>query len=128
MTAWRLSSERPARASLPALNCVETASRRFVSFLLLAGFIHLALLSIWNIPLFMIVAAPPVGLALVEWLRRLQQETSGSSVHRALGGFNSLSRRLTAADAGPRWHVVCPAVVLMLGAAMYGHSPPPAFQ
>ena len=37
--------------------------RRFVSFLLVAGYAHLALLSIRNIPLFMIIAAPAVGLA-----------------------------------------------------------------
>ena len=45
--------------------------KRFVSFLLLAGFSHLALLSIRNIPLFMIIAAPAIGLALAEWLRLL---------------------------------------------------------
>jgi hypothetical protein len=99
--------------------------KRFVSLLLLAGFTHLALLSIRNIPLFMIVAAPPVGLALAEWLRRLQKETAGSTLHPVFRGLDSLSRRLTAADAGPHWHVACPAAILALAALMYGPAPSP---
>jgi hypothetical protein len=102
--------------------------RRFISLVLLAGWAHLALLSIRNIPLFMIVAAPPVGLALAEWLGFLQEETAGSALHSIFRGLYSLSGRLKAADAGVHWHVVCPAAVLMLGAAMYGHAPPPQFQ
>jgi hypothetical protein len=108
--------------------------KRFASFLLLAGFIHLALLSIRNIPLFMIVAAPPVGLALADWLRHLQeettgqQETAGGFLHIVFRGLDSLSRRLTAADAGPHWHIAGPAAILLLGATMYGHAPSPRFQ
>jgi len=46
--------------------------------------------------------------ALTEWLRYLQQETAGSPLHRCVHGINSLSVRLTAADAGPHWHVAGP--------------------
>jgi hypothetical protein len=102
--------------------------RRFVSFLLLAGYTHLALLSIRNIPLFMIIAAPAVGLALAEWLRLLQQETAGSPLHRVFRGINSLSARLTAADAGPHWHLAGPVAIFMIGVMMYGHAPSPHFQ
>jgi hypothetical protein len=102
--------------------------RRFVSFLLLAGYAHLALLSIRNIPLFMIIAAPAVGLALTEWLRHLQEETAGSPFHRVFRALDSLSRRLSAADAGPHWHLAVPAAILVLGATMYGHAPSPRFQ
>jgi hypothetical protein len=102
--------------------------RRFIPFLLLAGYTHLALLSIRNIPLFMIIAAPPVGLALTEWLRHLQEETAGSHFQHVFRGLDWLSRRLTAADAGSHWHVACPAVILMLGAMMYGHAPSPHFR
>jgi hypothetical protein len=106
----------------------SVVQRRFIPFLLLAGYTHLALLSIRNIPLFMIVAVPPVGLALAEWLRHLQEETAGSLSYRVFRGFDSLSRRLTAADAGPHWHIAGPAAILVLGATMYGHAPSPRFQ
>jgi len=101
---------------------------RFVSFLLLVGYAHLALLSIRNIPLFMIVAAPPVGLALSEWLQSLRAETYGSPVNRVFRGIDSLSRRLTAVDEQPHWHVAGPIAVLALGFVMYGHAPSPLFQ
>jgi hypothetical protein len=55
--------------------------RRFISFLPLAGYTRLAVLSIRNTPLFMIIAASPVGLALAEWLRYLKAETIGSPLH-----------------------------------------------
>ena len=102
--------------------------RRFVSFLLLAGYIHLALLSIRNIPLFVIIAAPPVGLAVAEWLRLLKAETIGSPLHGLFRAVDNLSERLTAADAGRRWHVAGPVAIVMLGVMMYGHSPSPHFQ
>jgi hypothetical protein len=102
--------------------------KRFVSFLLLAGFSHLALLSIRNIPLFMIIAAPAVGLALTEWLRLFEADTAGSPLHRVFRTIDSLSARLTAADAGPHWHVVGPIAIFMLGEMMYGHAPSPHFQ
>jgi hypothetical protein len=102
--------------------------RRFVSFLLLAAHIHLALLSIRNIPLFMIIAGPPVGLALAEWLRRLKTETIGSPLHGLFRGIDTLSERLTASDARPRWHVAGPAAIFMLGVMMYGHAPSSRFQ
>jgi hypothetical protein len=101
--------------------------RRFVSFLLLGGFIHLALLSIRNIPLFMIIAAPPVGLALAEWLQSLQKETSGTP-HTVIRRLNSLSRKMTEVAAGPHWHVVCLAAIMMLGVIMYGKTPSSLFQ
>jgi hypothetical protein len=102
--------------------------RRFISFLLLAGFSHLALQSIRHIPLFMIIAAPPVGLALAEWLGRLKAETAGSPLRRLFRVVNTMSERLTAADAGAHWHVAGPAAIFMLAAMMYGHAPSPRFK
>jgi hypothetical protein len=76
----------------------------------------------------MIIAAPAVGLALAEWLRHLQEETAGSPLHRVFRGFNSLSGRLTAADAGPHWHVAGPVAIFALGAMMYAGAPSAHFQ
>ena len=97
-------------------------------FLLIAGYAHLALLSIRNIPLFMIVATPLVGVALAEWLHNLQEETSGTPLHPMICGLNSLSRRMTDATARRHWHFVCPVVLVMLGMIMYRHAPSPLFQ
>jgi len=90
------------------------SQRRFVPALLLVGYAHLALLSIRNIPLFMIVAAPPVGAALAAWLNSFP--------------LNALSRRISAAAAGPHWHVAGPAAVAILGIIMYGAAPSVLFQ
>jgi hypothetical protein len=97
--------------------------RRFVPLVLLAGWAHLALLSARNIPLFMLVAAPQLGIALSEWMTHLQEKTRGSTLHRVFCGFGLLSTRLDAADAGVRWHVAGPAALLIAGAMMYGHTP-----
>jgi hypothetical protein len=102
----------------PAAAFWHLTRRRCVWFLLLAAYTHLSLLSIRNIPLFMIIAAPPVGLAIAEWLQNLQE----------VRGLNSLSRRITDAASGRHWHVVCPAAIIMLGVTMYGHAPSPLFR
>ncbi len=102
--------------------------RRFTWFFLLTGYAHLALLSIRNIPLFMIIAAPPAGLALAEWLQNVQEETSDTLLGAVIRAFTSLSRRINSVAAGRHWHVVCPAAVVVVGTIMYGHAPPPLFQ
>ena len=94
--------------------CWSFSQKRLVWSLLLVGFAHLALLSARNIPLFMIIAAPPVGAALAVWLK--------------IPGFTALSRRITAATAGPHWHVASPAVIAILGVMMYRHTPSPLFR
>lgn len=99
--------------------------RRFVSALLLTAGAHLALLSVRNIPLFMIVAAPLVGQSLSEWLESAGEKTRGSLAGRLFSGLDSLSLKLNAADAGPHWHIAGPAALLLLAALIYRPAPAP---
>lgn len=98
--------------------------KQFVTALLLTGWAHLALLSIRNIPLFMLVAAPQVGAALGAWLRLLDESTANplQPVGRSL---NALTLRLNKVDAGRHWYLTGPAFLILLGMAMYGRSPAP---
>lgn len=101
---------------------------RFVPVFLLAGWAHLALLSIRNIPLFMLIAAPPVGAAMAEWLARTGESTAGTPVHWLYRRVMGLSCRLTRTDHGPHWYVAGPVCLLLLGRAMYGPAPAPPLQ
>jgi len=92
----------------------SAAQKHFVWSMLLVGFAHLALLSIRNIPLFMIVAAPAFGQALTEWLKS--------------PGLDSLSRRISAATDGRHWHLAVPAAAAILSIMMYRPAPAPLFQ
>ncbi|MDQ1473649.1 MAG: hypothetical protein QOJ99_5129 [Bryobacterales bacterium] len=102
--------------------------RRFVPLVLLAGWTHMALQSARHIPLFMIIAAPPIGLALAEWLELVPGKAARSALQKVFRAIDSLSARLNAADSGVHWHVVRPAAILLLGVMMYGHNPPPRLQ
>lgn len=99
--------------------------RRFIPVFLLAGWAHLALLSVRNIPLLMLVAAAPVGAALAQWLAGMDSATEGTPLRRVSRSINGLAERLNKADQGPHWYVAGPLCLLLLGRAMYSAAPAP---
>ncbi len=89
---------------------------RLVPVLLLLSWSHLALFSARNIPIFAVVSAPSIGLAMREWLER------GATSH--LPWLQRFSASLTEIEVGlraiannedrRRWHVLPLVVVLVL--------------
>ena len=72
--------------------------RRFAYALLVAGWMHLALVSTRNIPIFAIVTAPVAGWAVAEWLERLSGARVSGWVGRAARSFREFAGGISATD------------------------------
>jgi hypothetical protein len=86
---------------------------------LIVGWLHLALISARNIPIFMIVAAPPVALAIEEALRRLREARLAEWLQKGLRGFEELASGIGAADRLARVPVTSVAAMLLVTALFY---------
>lgn len=93
--------------------------RRFVYVFLIAGWLHLALISARNIPIFMIVAAPPVALAIEELLGRLQGARLAGWLQNAMRGFEELAGGIGATDRLARVPVTSLAAMLLVTVLFY---------
>jgi hypothetical protein len=90
---------------------------RGVQSLLLLSWSHLALFSARNIPIFAVVAAPGIGLAMREWLEYASScwplEWPGRFGAR-LAELETGLRTIAETNARRRWHLVSPLGVLLL--------------
>ena len=92
---------------------------RWVHVLLLLSWSHLALFSARNIPIFAVIAAPGIGLAMREWLQHIDSrcplgcpEKLSASLRELETGLQVLAK----SNDKRHWHVVpcCGALVLAL--------------
>ena len=94
--------------------------RRYGYALLIAGWMHLALLSTRNIPIFAILAAVPVAWAVAEWLERLAAAPVAGWVRNACRSFGEFAAGIGAMDRLGRVPVTSvaatAALVLLLSA------------
>jgi hypothetical protein len=104
------------------------SKRRFTEPLLLVVWGHAALLAARNIPIFMIVAAPPVAAAIQEWLARLPELDVAGWLRKAVRKFNLAAAELGRTDDILRWHPVSAAGVLVVAALLFAPSPPKLFR
>jgi len=92
-------------------------SGKFVHVMLLLSWSHLALFSARNIPIFAVVTAPSIGLAVREWLERAGSLWPTLWVGKLVGNIEELETGLrTTTKTGNRryWHLVpCFAVLLL---------------
>ena len=88
--------------------------RRFVCALLVASWMHLALLAGRNIPIFALVAAPVAAWALGEWLERLNTAQVAGWVGRATRSFREFAEGISAMDRLGRVPATSVAVVALL--------------
>jgi hypothetical protein len=100
----------------------------FTEFFLLAMWGHAALLAGRNIPIFAIVAAPPVAAAVAHWLGLLPVsnlpawlKNRGLRLSRTCAGMAEL-------DGIPRWHAVSAAGALVVAALLFAPAPPKPFR
>jgi hypothetical protein len=92
-----------AVGAIAAFRGIQTG--RFTEALLILAWAHLALVSIRNIPIFLLFAAPAVARTLAEWLKSLP------SLADVGAEFHALERI-------PRWHLSSVAVFVLLIALM----------
>src|ERR1035441_1217239 len=98
-------------------------SGRFVHVMLLLSWSHLALFSARNIPIFAVVTAPSIGLAVREWLERAGLLWPTQWVGKLARNLEDLETGLrTISKTGNRrhWHLV-PCFALLSLAFLLGH-------
>ena len=108
--------------------CWHASKRSFTEPLMLLIWAHGALLSTRNIPIFMLVAAPPVASMLQAWMERLPRTDVAGWVQRAAAGFDAVSLRINETDSIGRWHAFSVLGVLVVGALLYAPHPPEIFR
>jgi hypothetical protein len=111
-----------------AAACWNLAKGRFTEAVLMLVWAHAGLLAARNIPLFMIVAAPPVAAAVQEWLNRLPEWNIAGWLRRAARKFNRIAARTAQTDAIARWHLVSAAGLAVVAALIYSPHPPKPFR
>lgn len=96
---------------------------RLVHVLLLLSWSHLALFSARNVPIFAVVAAPGIGLAMREWLdcaaSRWPLEWL-ANFSECLAELEGGVQMIASSDARRRWHLV-PCVAVLLLALFLAH-------
>jgi hypothetical protein len=100
----------------------------YTEAVLLLVWAHGALLSTRNIPLFMIVAVPPVAAMLADWLARAPEFNVAGWLRAAARKFNAVTAEMTETDEIGRWHVVSAAGVLLVAALLFSPNPPKRFR
>jgi len=132
---FTLSFHHPAAIFFESMLIVGAATAfwnvsrgRFTEPLLLLVWGHAALLAARNIPIFMILAAPPVAAAIQEWLARLPDLDVAEWLRSAVRKFNRGAANMSHTDDILRWHPVSAAGVLVVAALLYAPSPPQRFR
>jgi hypothetical protein len=101
---------------------------RFTEALLMAVWAHGGLLAARNIPIFVIVAAPPVAAAMQQWLLRLPELNVAAWLRTAAIKFNRVAKETGQTDAMARWHLVSILGLLLVAAVVYSPHPPKKFR
>jgi hypothetical protein len=102
--------------------------RRFEYFLLLAGWLHLALHARRNVPLYSIVCAPFVAEAVFCWLRDVQSVRTVEWIKSLVRRFEEAAISIAETDRLPRLHVASVLAMVLLAAVLYAPQPPKTFQ
>ena len=100
----------------------------FTQPLLLIMWAHAALLSTRNIPIFMLLAAPPAAEALQAWLDRLPAIHAADWVRALARRFNAVAAEMSDTDRIARWHAVSILAMLLVAALLYAPHPPERFR
>jgi hypothetical protein len=100
----------------------------YTEAVLLLVWAHGALLATRNIPLFVIVAVPPVAAMVAEWLGRASEFNVAGWFPAAARKFNAVAADMTQTDKIGRWHIVSAAGVLIVAALLFSPHPPDKFR
>jgi hypothetical protein len=130
-----LSFHHPAAIFFEALLLAGAAAAvwylstgRLTEFLLLAMWGHAALLAGRNIPIFVVLAAPPVAEAVARWLSLLPVSDLPARLKSAGARLSGTCAGLAELDRVPRWHVASVAGALLVAALLFAPAPPKAFR
>ncbi len=102
--------------------------RRFAQAFMVAGWLHLALFSVRNLPIYLLVAAPVVAMMLQDVLKRVAAAPLASWVGRSVRAFESYAEEFGAGDRLPRVYLASVAGFLAMAAVFYAPAPPSKFR
>jgi len=102
--------------------------RNFIDPVLMALWAHGSLLATRNIPLFAIVATPPVAAALQHWIESLPLSNSAGWLRAAARKYIRVTAEIAGVDAIGRWHPASALGVLAVAALMFAPHPPAKFR
>jgi hypothetical protein len=100
----------------------------YTEAVLLLVWAHGALLATRNIPIFMIVAVPPVAAMLADWLARAPEFNMAGWLRAAVSKFNAVAADMTQTDKLGRWHIVSAAGLLLVAMLLFSPNPPKKFR
>jgi hypothetical protein len=106
----------------------NAAKGRYVEPLLTIVWAHAALVAARNLPIFAILAAPPVAEAIGAGLERLPSASVAGWLRAAARKFNRVASETAETDALARWHVVSAAGALAVAALLLAPHPPRRFR
>lgn len=95
---------------------------RYAEVLLLAGWAHLALVSVRNVPIFMLIAAPVIAAPCAAWLKALSNAPVAAWLRSAAETFREIGDEMDVLERPWRLHAVSAAVIVMLALAMTSAS------
>jgi len=101
---------------------------KYTESILLLVFGHLGLLAARNIPILMLVAAPPVAGLVQTWLNWLPESDLAGWVRQAAAKYNRIAAETAETDGIPRWHIVSLLGVAMVAALLFAPAPPKRFR
>lgn len=89
--------------------------RRFAYAILLLVWAHVAMTSGRNIPIYLILAAPPIAACVAEIAVLLKSASVREWVRKAVRGFEDLESEIGTIERIRRIPVLCPLVVILIG-------------
>jgi hypothetical protein len=104
------------------------AQRNFIDPVLMALWAHGSLLAARNIPIFAIVAVPPVAAAAQRWIDSLPLSNAAAWFRAAARKYIAVSSEMAAADAIPRWRIASVLGVVVVAALLFAPHPPAKFR
>lgn len=106
----------------------HAARKRYTWTLLLAGWAWLALVAARNIPIFVICAAAPISVALVEMLQAVAGASLARWVLNAICGFQRFAGEIGAMEKPWRAYLTSAAIFALLATASMAKSAPDRFR
>lgn len=100
----------------------------FIQPLLIGAWAHAALISVRNVPIFCIVAAPAIATAADELLRSVPEWDTADWLRRAAARLNGVLRETAETDAIGRWHPISALAALAVAALLFAPNPPAKFR
>jgi hypothetical protein len=102
--------------------------KRFTECLLLVMFAHIALIASRNIPIFGMIAAPILALAVTEWIRSLEDAPVSAWLRGLARALRNMGDSIGAMEGQWRTHLVSTGALALIAAILYAPSPPVNFR